>query len=302
MLISVLNYCDYYSTIKCVNSIIDSKLNNSEIFIVDNNSPDNSYQKIKDYFKDLKVIKSKFNEGYAAGHKIAVNYAIENKFDFIWVLNNDLTVRKETLSNLLLAYNSFGLGIYGSITLKSENPDIVNFGGGKTDDINKEFQYNAYENFLLEDYYKTTRLRKVQSVEGSSMLIPLEVIKIHGFMKEDFFMYGEETDYCYMLKKLGIPSYVVPESIVIHTGTESFKNNKFLVYYYRRRNMLRFEKEHYGVSILKNIHRRVGIFNFLIFFLKNMLFNTKKNSTYYLNLANFHALINNYGQLKNKLF
>ena len=113
-------------------SILDCSLKNVEIYIVDNSSPDNSYQKLKDFFKDLKVIKSKSNNGYAAGHKIAVNYAIKNKFDFIWVLNNDLTVRKETLQKLLLGYYSFGTGIYGSITLKSENPDIVNFGGGNT--------------------------------------------------------------------------------------------------------------------------------------------------------------------------
>ena len=247
ILISVLNYNNFKSTKNCVLSILDCSLKNIEIYIVDNNSPDNSYQKLKDFFKDLNVVKSKNNNGYAAGHKISVNYAIENEFDFIWVLNNDLTVRKETLQKLLLAYDTFGNGIYGSITLKSENPDIVNFGGGNTDNINKAFDYNAYEGFVLEDYNKKTSLRKVQSVEGSSMLIPLEVIKEHGFMREDFFMYGEETDYCYRLKKLGIPSYIVPKSVVIHKGAESLKNSKHLESYYRRRNLLYFEKEHYGV-------------------------------------------------------
>ena len=38
--------------------------------------------------------------------------------------------------------------------LKSENPDVVNFGGGNTEDINKVFDYNSYEDCLLEDYYK----------------------------------------------------------------------------------------------------------------------------------------------------
>ena len=298
VLISVLNYNNFESTKKCVFSILDCSLNNIEIYIVDNNSPDNSYQKLKDFFKDLKVINSKFNNGYAAGHKIAVNYAIKNKFDFIWVLNNDLTVRKETLQKLLLGYDSFGTGIYGSITLKSENPDIVNFGGGNTEDINKDFGYNAYEGCLLDEYYKKTQLRKVQSVEGSSMLIPLEVIKKHGFLREDFFMYGEETDYCYRLKKLGVSSFIVPESVVVHKGAESLKNRKYLESYYRRRNMLRFEKDHYGLSVLKNIHRRVGIFKLFIFFIKSIIFRTQKNCTYYLNLANFHALINNYGKLK----
>ena len=298
VLISVLNYNNFEATKKCVLSILNCSLKKIEVYIVDNNSSDNSYQKLKDYFKNFIIVKSISNNGYAAGHKIAVNYAIDNEFDFIWVLNNDLTVRKKTLQKLLSAYDSFGTGIYGSISLKSEKPDIVNFGGGNTDDITKSFDYNAYEDFTLDDYLKKTQLRKVQSVEGSSMLIPLEVIKSHGFMKEDFFMYGEETDYCYRLKKCGVPSFVVPESLVVHKGAESLRNNKSLEHYYRRRNMLRFEKDHYGLSVLKNIHRRVGIFKLFIFFIKSIIFRTQKNYTYYLNLANFHALINNYGKLK----
>ena len=54
-------------------------------------------------------------------------------------------------------------------------------------------------------------------------------------------MYGEETDYCYRLKKLGIKSYVVPKSIVIHKGSESMKGKHYLEAYYRRRNFLYFE-------------------------------------------------------------
>ena len=203
----------------------------------------------------------------------------------------------KTLKKLLNSYDLNGKGIYGSITLKSENPDIVNFGGGNTDDINEAFDYNAYEDYLLEDYHKRTQLRKVQSIEGSSMLIPLEIIKKHGFMREDFFMYGEETDYCYTLKKLGIPSYIVPESVVVHKGAESLKNRKHFEMYYRRRNILYFEKEHYGISVFKNLQNRVGIFSFIKFFLKHKLIIKQKDKLYYLNLAFLHALIGKKGKV-----
>jgi GT2 family glycosyltransferase len=298
VLISVLNYKNFESTKKCVLSILDCSLKNIEIYIVDNNSSDNSYQKLKDYFKDLKVVKSKVNNGYAAGHKIAVNYGIENKFDFIWVLNNDLTVRQETLQKLLLAYDFYGTGLYGSITLKSESPDIVNFGGGSTDDVSKPFNYNDYENHYLKDYNNKTGFRTVQSIEGSSFLIPMAVIKKHGFMREDFFMYGEETDYCYRLNKLGIKSFVVPESIVIHKGADSLKEKRYLEIYYRRRNFLYFEKTHYGKSVIKNIYKRVGITSSIKYFIIYILVYKNKDNNYYLNLANLHALFNKKGKLK----
>lgn len=298
VLISVLNFNNSLSTIKCVESILVLKKQNHEIYIVDNNSTDGSFYKLKKHFKNLRVKKSAFNGGYAAGHKISVNYAIENGFDFIWVLNNDLTVRKNTLNELIKAYELNGLGIYGSITLKSENPDIVNFGGGNTNDISEPLDYNAYENTVLEEYLKKTSLRKVQSVEGSSMLIPVKVIIQYGFMREDFFMYGEETDYCYKLRKKNIFSYVVPTSIVVHKGSETFKDSKQLEIYYRRRNFLYFQKEHYKIPVIKNIDKRFGFFNFIKYLIKCVVYKTEKDNQYFLNIASLHSLIGKKGKYK----
>lgn len=298
VLISVLNFNDFLSTKKCVESLNKYIKDGEEILVIDNNSPDNSFKKLKNNFNNIKIIKSKINGGYASGHKIAVEYAIHKNFELLWILNNDLTVREDTLSELISAYLMHGVGIYGSISLKSEKPDIINFGGGSTEDISKPFNYNDYENFSLKDYNIETRFRAVQSVEGSSLLIPTKIIKKHGFMSEQYFMYGEETDYCYRLKRLGIKSYVVPKSIVIHKGSESMKGKYYLEAYYRRRNFLYFEKNNYGISIVKNIHRRVGIMSLIKFFIYYLLKYKNKDYEYYLNLGNLHALINKKGKLK----
>lgn len=298
VLISILNYNNFLATKKCVNSVLFSKQKNTEIYVVDNNSSDNSFLNLKREFPKLKITKSKVNGGYAAGHKISVSYAIKNKFDFIWILNNDLKVRKNTLEPLVASALKLGLGLYGSITLKSESPDIINFGGGLADDISLPFNYNSFQNYSLEKYLKDPKPRVVQSIEGSSFLIPIDIINNHGFMREDFFMYGEETDYCYRLNKLGIKSFVVPESIVIHKGAESLKDQKHLETYYRRRNFLFFEKAHYGIPILKNINKRIGILNLFKYFIKHYFQPGSSKEEYYLNLANFHALISKKGKLK----
>tara|TARA_Y100000991_G_scaffold213939_1_gene200614 strand:- start:452 stop:1378 length:927 start_codon:yes stop_codon:yes gene_type:complete len=298
VLISILNYNHFITTKKCVLSVLSCKLKNTEIFIIDNNSSDNSFSDLKREFPILIIKKSKVNGGYASGHKIAVNYAIKNNFEFIWILNNDLTVRPNTLGSLIAASHKHGLALYGSITLKSESPDIINFGGGIHDDVSKPFNYNSFENYNLDSYLKATKLRSVQSIEGSSFLIATEIIVKYGFMREDFFMYGEETDYCYRLNKKGIKSYVVPSSIVVHRGAESFKDKRYLEKYYRRRNLLFFEKEHYGIPIFKNISLKSGILNCIKFFILFYIKFKTKDYLYYLNLGNFHALINKKGKLK----
>ena len=298
VLISVLNYNNYKATKECVTSLLKFHFTGSEILIIDNNSPDNSFLDLKRDFPKLKIHKSKFNGGYAYGHKISADFAIKNNFELIWILNNDLTVRKNTLQELIIAYKTHGIGLYGSITLKSEDPDIVNFGGGRTDDTSKPLNYNEFEDYSLIEYNKETNFRKVQSIEGSSFLIPTKTIKNHGFMREDFFMYGEETDYCFRLNKTGIKSYVIPTSIVIHKGADSLKEKKYLEKYYRRRNFLFFEKIHYGIPVFNNISVKHGIINCIKYFISFYIKFKPKDDLYYLNLANFHALINKKGKLK----
>ncbi len=297
VLISVLNYNNFKVTKNCINSILSNLKEDFKLLIIDNNSNDGSYSLLCKEFPNILCKKSKKNGGYAFGHSISVDYAIKNQFDFIWILNNDLTIRKNTLKKLLNAAQKCGPGLYGSITLKSEAPDVVNFGGGKTGNTSLPFDYNSFENFPLEKYLKETTLRTVQAIEGSSFLIPVDVIKEHGFMKKDFFMYGEETDYCYKLNKIGIKSYVVPGSIVLHKGAESLKGSIHLVRYYRRRNFLFFEKTHYKKSIIKNISKTTGLISIMKFFILFYFRKWPKDELYYINLANVHAIINKKGKL-----
>ena len=90
-------------------------------------------------------------------------------------------------------------------------------------------------------------------------------------MREDFLCTWKKQIIVYRLKKRGIPSYVVPKSIIIHKGSESFKNNKCPVLYYRRRNYLYFEKYHYKKSILSNLKEKIGIYNLIKYFIKYLI-------------------------------
>ena len=276
-LISVLNYNNFQATKNCVYSILKYSIENSEVFIVDNNSSDESVKFLIKEFPSLKIIKSKSNNGYASGHKISADYAIKNSFDYLWILNNDLTVRENSLSSLLNAANKYGLGLYGSVTLKSENPDVINFGGGLDDDIKNRFNYNAFEGVLLKNYDLSKKIKRVQCIEGSSFLVPIKLIKKYGFMRSDFFMYVEEVDYCFMLKKyFNIPSYIVKSSIVVHKGGVSLKNQKHLEKYYRRRNQLIFLNQYYGQKILSLITKKNSIFTMIYILIKGVFFKSEK--------------------------
>jgi len=304
VIISVLNWNNYEDTILCIRSVLESDYPKYEIVIVDNNSTNNSVDQIKNAYPELRLIRSNHNHGYAGGHALAVEYAIGEKADAIWILNNDSTVYVNTLSKLVDAYNRHGRAVYGSISLKSENPDVINYGGGeKYKDEYQEFSYNIFEDQLLNECVDKLVEREVQSVEGSSLLIPLSIIKAYGFMDESYFMYGEETIYCYRLRVHNIPSIVVPASVILHKGASSFSGDDeigFIASYYRRRNFIFFMKQFYGWSnkgIIKRYGGLIGLLKQLAGHHLSANGNTEEDRiNYYINLATIHALIGNKGK------
>ena len=296
ILISLLNFNNFSDTKKCAQSILKSDYSNYELMIIDNSSTDNSFEMLKSTFPKITVVQSAFNGGYAAGHEIGVNYALKFKFNAVWILNNDLEVRENTLTSLVSANRKYGQGIFGSISIKRSNPEVINFGGGVTHDIYDKFDYNSYEDMMLSEYLELQKTREVQTIEGSSFLINTQIIKNFGFMNKKYFMYCEDIEYCYRMKINGIKSFVVVESVVLHEGGESMKSQSNIQQYYRRRNHLFFLRKFYNQSILMNIIKKNGLIRSVLLVLKSNFFNSK-DELYYICLANIHALVRKKGKL-----
>ena len=139
--------------------------------------------------------------------------------------------------------------------------------------------------------------RSVSDLEGASMMIPASVIRRFGFIDTRYFLYCEETDYCYRLRKEhGILSVVVPTSVVIHRRSESFQLSPRLKYvkaYYFTKNYHLFAKRHlekYKIEGFGNFYHSIRFF--LGHFLKpGNVYDEKYWLNYYTRLGYFHALL-----------
>ena len=298
IVISLVNWYRYEDTIQCIREI-QQNIENIEytISVVDNASPNDSYEKIKCECSNIRIVKSNENLGYAGGHLVNVEYAINNNYDAVWILNSDIILSRNSLAPLISAWQENGNHIYGSITVTEEEPNVVDFGGGLSwTDSPNEFVYNLYSGKKLEDL-PTVKIREVQSVEGCSMLIPIEVIRQYGFMKTDFFLYGEENDYCFRLYKYGIKSYVITDSVVIHSSSASFKLStdiSWIMAYYRRRNYLRLMSLYFGWSRMRIFKENNSIVSQIKFILKYLLypsFRKSKKIDYYRLKGTFHSVM-----------
>lgn len=289
--ISLLNWNSEKDCIRCVQSLKELKIEGADVHIgiVDNQSSQTSFNALKEALPNENIYREESNYGYAAGHAVNLIKAKEWNADYFWVLNVDTTIHPNALNAFMQAVEENGNHIFGSISLLDEKH--IDFGGAVNDKT--KINYNDWQGKTLNEYLvKFPKYQEVQSVEGSSMFIPLRVIHTHGFLKTDFFMYGEETEYCLRLKDAGVKSILVSSSRIHHANEGSFVQNeqlKLVPKYYRRRNALRVSREFFKMSGKEALSYKSTTLNTIKGVVKGWLY--KKDEAYYLSLANLHAYL-----------
>lgn len=114
----VLHYLAEDITEKCVDSIFNNVDGNKRVIIVDNYSPNDSYQRLVKYYiknNSVDIIKSEYNGGFAYGNNIGYKYAKKNfNPEFIIVMNNDMEIHQKNFMGLILkSYNENKFAILG---------------------------------------------------------------------------------------------------------------------------------------------------------------------------------------------
>ncbi len=247
----LLNYKKSQDTIHCVKSLLDQNYNDVSIIVVDNSEEEKYineiFKEIKnttsnlemisekesaefknlEFKKDVVLIKANENRGFSAGNNIGIRLALKNNSDYVWILNNDTEVEKDTLEKML------------EISIKSNTPVIT----CKMKDFYKrdKIQYDGEKISYLgfEDKYDFIKIPK--SISGANLLIKSDVFKKTGLFDEDFFLYFEDNCFHYQLTTNKIPILYVPFVYIYHKGGSSigrFLENPFSAYYSSRNNLL----------------------------------------------------------------
>jgi GT2 family glycosyltransferase len=257
--ISVLNWNGYASTISCLASLLGLDYPNFKIIVVDNKSRDNSVRYIRAAYPDIIILCAEENLGYAGGHQLTLNLARQANADLLWLVNTDMEFKTDTLAELVYAYLSRGEGIYGSLPLHGHDRSRIGFTAwavdakGKPEFSRKVLAWDQPYREILDSSLSNAKEIQAANVHGCSMLIPLSVVKNHGFMDNSFFLYTEEYDYCFRLAKSGLPSFIVLSSVVIHVRMSSSKYSQelktILEHYYMTRNFLVLKRRHWGYRV-----------------------------------------------------
>ena len=233
----ILNYNGKNTLKECLTSVFKSDYPNFEAVVIDNNSQDGSFEMAKNYFSKAHFIKNEKNLGFATGNNIGIRFALERMADYIFLLNNDAVIFKNTLSELVNTAQkpeSKKIGIFSPLILKDNSKDIW-FAGGK---INWLRMRAVHEN---EPRVSSFKFQVTDYVTGCAMLIKKEVFKKIGLLNENFFLYYEDADFCWRAKKEGFKSAVVFGTGVKHYE-KSEKNKKVKIYWLVTSGIYFFQK------------------------------------------------------------
>ena len=247
--IIVVNYQTYQLTKDTINSIIDKFHSFSyEIIVVDNASKDDSLDKLQKDFKDkVKFIASKENNGFAAGNNLAIEKA---KGRYVLLLNSDTVVLDDSLDKIYkYMEENVDVGATGcQVILESgeldkacrrsfPNPQNAFYRLFHIPTKNKKDNYNLDE---LDD----DGIYEIDCLTGAFMFIRKTALKdIGGGLDETFFMYGEDIDLCYRIKKAGWKIVYFGKSKIIHyKGASSKKQKSKLIYEFYRAMYIYYKK------------------------------------------------------------
>lgn len=224
----------------------------TEVWVVDNSSVDDSVDMVKGRFPEVKLIENKTNLGFARANNQAIQQA-EGKY--ILLLNPDTVVEDDTFEKVIDFMENHpeagGLGVKmvdgsGKFLPESKRglPTPATafskiFGLAALFPHSKRFS-RYHMGFLDEN-----QIHEVDVLAGAFMLLRKTVIDEIGLLDEAFFMYGEDVDLSYRITQAGYKNYYFPETRIIHYKGESTRKssvNYVLVFY---RAMIIFAKKHF---------------------------------------------------------
>ena len=175
---------------------------NFNLYVIDNNSKDATL-KILDIIDDSSffLVKNNKNLGVAAANNIGIKKALKDKCSHVLLINNDVEFPRSLFKDMLLSIRQNKSSLLAPKVLYHYDNNIIWYAGGGFNKSNGYLPYHSGFNKKNSDSkYKSCT---VEYASTCCLLIDKSVFDDIGFMDEKYFVYFDDTDYLFRLKKHG---------------------------------------------------------------------------------------------------
>jgi hypothetical protein len=252
--IIIVNYNTKKYLKKLLSSLYSSPpLSSFEVLVVENGSTDDSYLMVKKHFPQVRVIKNCINVGFARANNQAVARA---KGKYVLLLNPDILPTHKAINRMINFIKTHpDAGCVGGRLLYPNRkhqlscrsfPTYLTIFFGRVSLFTQLFPKNRFSKKFLRLDMNYNKTQKVDWIMGACILMKKEVFQKLGGFDEDFFLYVEDLDLCYRLKKiLNLNVYYLQDAIFIHFHEVSTKKLWLQSLIQHHFSLYRFFKKHY---------------------------------------------------------
>ena len=235
-----------------------------EVWVVDNNSVDDSVRMVRERFPEVQLIANTDNPGFAVANNQAIRQC---KGAFVLLLNPDTLVEEDTFHKCLQFMDAHpeagalgvklidGSGKYLPESKRGFPSPWVAFC--KTFGLSALFPRSQLFNRYYLGHLSENETQEVDVLAGCFMFMRRAALDKSGLLDEAFFMYGEDIDLSYRLAETGFKNYYLPETSIIHYKGESTKKGSLNYVRTFYQAMIIFAGKHFT-------GRRAGLFIFML--------------------------------------
>ena len=238
--IVVLNWNGWKDTISCLESLKKLDYGNFKLVVVDNSSTDDSVAKIQQAVPGIELLQTGANLGFGGGCNAGIRHALSGGADYVWLVNSDAVADSKALLALVrVADENPALASVGSVLYEFDPVDKVQLWGGS--------RVNLWSG--------QSRHQRVQGpldfISGASLLLRRAALEEVGlFDQETFFMYWEDTDIQFRMRKAGWQIAVADDSRLWHKQFASLGKHSALLDQYFTQSGVRFFRRHAPVPFI----------------------------------------------------
>ena len=198
-----------------------------EVIVVDNGSSDDSVKMVKEEFKSAILIANADNRGFAAANNQGIAIA---KGRYVLLLNSDTIVLDRAIEKAVAFADRHSDTAATGCRILNPDRSLQNSCFMFPSNLNwflfstylyKLFPRSRFFGREQMTWWQRDDVREVDVVTGCFMLVSSKAIADVGSLDEQFFMYAEETDWCYRFKQKGWKNRFTPEAQIIHIGGAS---------------------------------------------------------------------------------
>ena len=208
-------------TRECLQSIRDSGCE-AELLVVlvDDGSTDGTAEAVTGEFPEVELLSGDGSLWWAGATNRAIAECVQQKCDYVLLLNQDAILRSDTINILLDHAVSQPRTICAAVNVDFDSPDIVLWAGTHWGPIRPylPFVFCAKSSLWPKEHIVDSLPEKpfvCDTIVGRATLIPGEVIEVIGLLDAKCFpQYGGDYDYGFRAKKAGFDIHVVPNALV----------------------------------------------------------------------------------------